>query len=34
MPSEYTDEIENSSNALGGLFLWEENLNTQRKKNY
>ena len=33
MPSEYTDEMENSSYIFGGLFLWEENQNTRRRKN-
>jgi hypothetical protein len=32
MPSKYTDEIENSSDILGGHFLWVANLNILRWK--
>ncbi len=34
MPSEYTDEIENSSMYSEGIFLWGENLNTPQKQSY
>lgn len=33
MSSEYTDEIENASDAQG-VFLWKENINIQLKENY